>query len=158
MNKIILILIAIIASSITTNEAHASCIAEVNYTLVTLESELVFIGTVTDVQKPGGPQLITFDVHEVIKGNIPDTYVLADKGVITSEDGYGVASSISMNYKIGETYSVFVTNGETSICTTKPVDEMQGMAITKESYNIYPIIVMLIAAVLVSIFVLKKRK
>ena len=119
MNKI-LIIFAIAFFSVLTNEAHASCIADVDYGLVHQESELVFKGTVTSIDNSMGPQLVYFVVHEVAKGTITnDRYVLKNLEMVNHGNGSYTLSSNDVDYKIGTTYNVYVTNGQTSLCTTK---------------------------------------
>jgi len=113
------------------DQVYASCIAEseINWNTVLSESELVFTGTVTRLDNYDGPQRVTFFVHDVIKGEI-DTpkYVLENTGMIFLENDTVGSSSVSVDYKIGKTYKVYVTNGETNQCTTKitipPADYM----------------------------------
>jgi len=121
MNKI-LIMLAIVFFSVITNEAYASCIAEVDYGLVYQEAELVFKGTVTSIDNSAGPQLVYFDVHEVAKGTvINDRYVLENFEIINQGNGSYTLSSLDVGYKVGTTYNVYVVDGQTSLCTTKPI-------------------------------------
>jgi hypothetical protein len=109
------------------DSAYASCIAEVNYGLVFLESELVFKGTVVFVDNSPGPQKIHFDVHEVSKGIISDKRYILENSEFTNhgDDSYST-SSVNVDYIVGTTYNVYVTNGQTSLCTTKPTAPPSG--------------------------------
>ena len=67
-----------------------------------------------------GPQKVTFFIHEIIKGEIDTTkYILENLGKIFLENDSIRNSSVSVDYKIGKTYKVFVENGETNQCITK---------------------------------------
>lgn len=65
----------------------------------------------------------------MIKGEI-DTpkHVLENIGMVFLENNIIGSSSVSVDYKIGKTYKVFVVNGDTNYCTTKitipPTDYM----------------------------------
>jgi len=118
---ILVIAIAVFVSPLAlVDQAHASCAAEIDYDLTLEESELVFTGTVTRLDNYDGPQKVTFFIHEVIKGEI-DTqkYILENSRLIFLENDSIRTSSVSVDYKIGKTYKVYVENGETSQCTTK---------------------------------------
>ncbi|MCH7559867.1 MAG: hypothetical protein IIC67_00605 [Thaumarchaeota archaeon] len=120
---ITVIAIAVFVSPLAwVDQAHASCAAEIDYDLTLEESELVFTGTVTRLDNYDGPQKVTFFIHEVIKGEI-DTqkYILENFGLIFLENDSIRGSSVSVDYKIGKTYKVYVENGKTSQCTTKIV-------------------------------------
>ncbi len=104
------------------DQAYASCIAEseINWNTVLLESELVFTGTVTRLDNYDGPQRVTFFVHDVIKGEV-DTpkFILENSELIFLENDTIMSSSVNVDYKIGKTYKVYVTNDQTNQCTTK---------------------------------------
>ena len=104
------------------DQAYASCIAEseINWNSVLLESELVFTGTVTRLDNYDGPQRVTFFVHDVIKGEV-DTpkFILENSELIFLENDTVMSSSVNVDYKIGKTYKIFVTDGQTNQCTTK---------------------------------------
>ena len=113
------------------DQAYASCIAEdeINWNAMLSESESVFTGTVTRLDNYDGPQKVTFLVHDVIKGEV-DTpkFILENSELIFLENDTIMSSSVNVDYKIGKTYKVFVTNGQTNQCTTKltapPADYM----------------------------------
>lgn len=118
-----IIVIAAFASPLVWfDQAYAMCVAEneINWNSVASESELVFTGTVTRLDNYDGPQRVTFFVHDAIKGEI-DTpkYVLENTGMVFLENNTIRSSSVSVDYKIGKTYKVYVANGETNRCTTK---------------------------------------
>jgi hypothetical protein len=137
----------------------ASCAGEYDSPAAFNDAELAFIGTVISIKEQPGPQLVQFDVHKVLKGNILEKLYILESGPIRSVDGerYTI-SSIDVDYKIGTAYTVFVIDGQTNICSTKPADMMKGIAITNESYNIYPMIALSVVAGIVGLYVWKKRK
>lgn len=104
----------------TVDKAYALCTPEINYDSKLKESELVFTGTVTRLDNYDGPQKVTFFIHELIKGEInTPKYILENSGLIFHENDSITSSSVSVDYKIGKTYKVYVENGETNRCTTK---------------------------------------
>ena len=115
------IIIGVFASPLfLIDQAHASCNAELDYDLVLKESELAFTGTVTRLDNYDGPQKVTFFVHDVVKGEInTPKFILENSGLIFLENDTVVSSSVNVDYKIGKTYKVYVTNGQTNQCTTK---------------------------------------
>jgi len=116
---IFLLLIALVFTIPTFDSAFALCDANVNYENALKESELVFKGTVTRLDNSGGPQKVYFDIHEVIKGEITgEKYVLENSGHVIHDD-IPESSSVSVYYKIGKTFKVYVMDGQTSQCTTK---------------------------------------
>ena len=128
--KTIFLIIALLAlTPVTVPNASAMCAAEIDYDSVLKESELVFTGTVTRLDNYDGPQKVTFLIHDVVKGKI-DTpkYVLENSELTFLENGNVMSSSVNVDFKIGKTYKIYVTNGETNQCTTKttapPADYM----------------------------------
>jgi len=127
-----IIVIATFASPLVWfDQAYGICVAEneINWNSVSSESELVFVGTVTRLDNYDGPQRVTFFVHDAIKGeNDTPKYVLENSGMAFFENDTVMSSSVGVDYKIGKTYKVYVTNGETNQCTTKiaipPADYM----------------------------------
>ena len=114
------------------DSVYASCIADINYELVFLESELVFKGTVVFVDNSPGPQKIHFDVHEVSKGIIPDErYILKNSEFANLGDDSYITSSVDVGYTIGTTYEVYVMSGNTSLCTTKPTTPPSGYELSE---------------------------
>ena len=159
MKTRLLIIIGIIFFSISIPNSFASCAAEYDSQSALIDAELAFIGTVISIKEQPGPQLVQFEVHKVLKGNILEKLYILESGPIRSEDDkrYTI-SSIDVDYKIGTAYTVFVIDGQTNICSTKPVDMMRGVAITNESYNVYPMIALSVVAVIVGLYVWRKRK
>lgn len=126
-----LVIIIIFAFSLlmpySIDSAFASCVAEVDYDEIFLESELVFKGTVVFVDNSPGPQKIHFDVHEISKGIIPEErYILENSEVANHGNVSYSSSSVDVGYKVGTTYNVYVTSGQTSLCTTKPTAPPSG--------------------------------
>ena len=127
----IIVIATFVSPLVWFDQDYASCVAEneINWNVVLSESELVFVGTVTRLDNYDGPQKVTFFIHKVVKGEI-DTpkYVLENTGLVFLENDTIRSSSVSVDYKIGKTYKVYVTNGETNQCTTKitnpPADYM----------------------------------
>ncbi len=98
----------------------ASCIEDVNYDSVLKESELAFTGTVTRLDNYDGPQKVTFLIHDVIKGKVnTPKFIFQNTGMMFLQNDTITRSSTNVDYKIGTTYKVYVTNGETNQCTTK---------------------------------------
>jgi hypothetical protein len=155
----LLIIIGIIFYSISIPDSFASCAGEYDSQAAFNDAELAFIGTVISIKEQPRPQLVQFDVHKVLKGNILEKLYILKSGPIRSADGerYTI-SSIDVDYKIGTTYTVFVIDGQTNICSTKPVDMMKGIAITNESYNVYPMIAVSVVSGIVGLYVWRKRK
>ena len=128
---IIIVIAAFAFPLVWFDQAYAMCVVEneINWNSVASESELVFTGTVTRLDNYDGPQRVTFFVHDVIKGEIDaPKYVLENTGMVFLENNTIRSSSVSVDYKIGKTYKVYVANGETNRCTTKvtnpPADYM----------------------------------
>ena len=159
MKTMFLIIIGIISPPISIPDSFASCAAEYDSQAALNDAELAFIGIVLSIKEQPGPQLVQFEVHKVLKGNILEKLYILESGPIRSADGESYTiSSIDVDYKIGTAYIVFVIDGQTNICSTKPVDMMQGVAITNESYNVYPMIVLSVVAGIVGLYVWRKRK
>jgi len=116
---LLIISIALFASTVWTEQAHALCDAEINYDSKLKTSELVFTGTVTRLDNYDGPQKVTFFIHDVIKGDV-DTpkHILENPGMVFTENNTVGSSSVSVDYTIGKTYKVYVENGRTDRCTT----------------------------------------
>ena len=117
---LIIISVALFTSTIWTEQVYALCAADINYDAKLKTSELVFTGTVTRLDNYDGPQRVTFFIHDVIKGEV-DTpkHVLENPGTVFTENNTVGSSSVSVDYKIGKTYKVYVENGMTTSCTTK---------------------------------------
>ena len=159
MKTRLLIIIGIIFFSISIPNSFASCAAEYDSQSALIDAELAFIGTVISIKEQPGPQLVQFEVHKVLKGNILEKLYILESGPIRfADDKRYTISSIDVDYKIGTAYTVFVIDGQTNICSTKPVDMMRGVAITNESYNVYPMIALSVVAVIVGLYVWRKRK
>ncbi len=126
-----LIILGIFAILFPFNSVFASCTAEVNYSKLIEESQIIFKGTVVYIDNSPGPQQIHFDVHEVSKGEIPERYILKNLEFVNFEDNSVTTSSINVDYKVGTTYNVYVIGGMTSMCTTKPTAPVSGYVLPK---------------------------
>ena len=117
---LIIVSLALFASTVWTDQAYALCAEEINYASKLKLSELVFTGTVTRLDNYDGPQRVTFFIHDVIKGEV-DTpkHVLENTGKIFHDNDAVTSSSVSVDYTIGKTYKVYVEKGNTDSCTTK---------------------------------------
>jgi len=116
----IIILFVVSVLTLFNDQAFALCDAEINYDSKLKNSEFVFTGTVTRLDNYDGPQKVTFFIHDVIKGEInTPKHVLENSGKIFHGNDSVESSSVSVDYKIGKTYKVYIENGETSRCTTK---------------------------------------
>ena len=119
---IIIAISALISPFVWSDQVYASCIAdnEINWDSVLSESEFVFTGTVTRLDNYDGPQRVTFFVHDVIKGEISTPkFVLENSELVFLDNDTVMSSSVNVDYKIGKTYKVYVTDGQTNQCTTK---------------------------------------
>ena len=111
------------------DQAYASCMSEkeIDWDIVMSESEMVFTGTIVRLDNYDGPQKVTFFIHDVFKGEInTPKHVLENSQLIFHENGNITNSSVNVDYKIGKTYKVYVTNGETNQCTTKIITSPAG--------------------------------
>lgn len=92
-----------------------------------MESDGAFQGTVKDIQKDEGPRKVTFDIHQVQKGNYPyGEHILEDSSIIRHSDDVIQTNTCGVDYKIGETYQVLIfggsqMTGETNMCSTKQI-------------------------------------
>jgi len=145
-----------------------------------MESDGAFQGTVRDILTDDGPRKITFDIHQVQKGNYPyGDYTLGDSSIIHHGKDMIQMSSCSVDYKIGETYQVFTYNesqmiGETNMCSTKQIsgfdeysheDKEGQIQHYRQDYNFFAqyslfslIIPVSITAMIAGIIVWRKRK
>lgn len=120
------LMIAALAAVMTvpalSDQAYALCAEEIDYDLTLENSEFVFTGTVTRLDNYGGPQKVTFLLHDVIKGEInTEKFVFENSRMMFLANDTIGSSSLDVDYKIGKTYKVYVTNGDTSSCTTMVV-------------------------------------
>ena len=104
-----------------------SCSSYPDFLMTWMESAGAFQGTVKDILIDEGPRKVTFDIHQVQKGGYPyGNYTLDDSSIIHHGKDMIQKSSCSVDYKIGETYQVFVYSesqmiGETNMCSTKQI-------------------------------------
>ena len=158
-----------------------SCSSSPDILMTWMGSSGAFQGTVKDVQTGEGPRKVIFDIHQVQKGNYPyGNYTLEDSSIMHYDNQVTKASSCSVDYKIGETYQVFVYDGNrmeigtTDICSTKQIsgfdeysheDENGDIQHYKYDYNFFSqysvfslIILVFIPAIIVGVIVWRKRK
>ena len=109
------------------NSFACTCASDSDFSRVLAESEGAFQATVKDVLVGDGPRKIIFDIHQVQKGSYPHgEYIFHDSSVVYYWTGVVRDSSCSVNYKIGETYQVYIyaesqTASATNMCTTKQI-------------------------------------
>ena len=125
-----IILLLMVAISFAIADAYAcSCSANPDFLMVWMESDGAFQGTVKDVYIDSGPRKVVFDIHQIQKGSYPyGDYIFEDASIIRHSDGKSQGSTCSVNYKIGQTYQVFVYGGSvnqvpghTGICSTMQI-------------------------------------
>ena len=166
-------------SSLPQNAYACSCNGYPDYMVTLMESKTAFQGTVKDIQTDEGPRKITFDIHQIQKGNYSyGNYTLVDSSIIYYGNDMIKMGGCSVDYKIGETYQVFTYNGgiigTTDMCSTKQItgfyeysheDEDGQMQHYREDYNILTqynlwsmIIPISIAIIIPSFVVWRKRK
>ena len=127
LNLVLLLMVTIATLQIPYSFA-CSCSASPDILMTWVGSGGAFQGTVKDVLTGEGPRKVIFDIHQVQKGSYPyGNYTLEDSSIIHHNDQVTRASSCSVDYKVGETYQVFVYNGDrmaigsTDICSTKQI-------------------------------------
>jgi hypothetical protein len=145
-----------------------------------MESDGAFQGTVKDILTYEGPRKVTFDIHQVQKGGYSyGNYTLGDSSIIHHGKDMIQISSCSVDYKIGETYQVFVYSGNqmmgsTDMCSIKQIsgfdeysheDEDGQLQHYRQDYNfltqysIFSLIIPVsITAMIAGIIVWRKRK
>ena len=162
------------------NAYACSCDGYPDYMRVLNESKSAFHGTVKDIQTDEGPRKITFDIHQIQKGNYSyGNYTLVDSSIIYYGNDMIKMGGCSVDYKIGETYQVFTFNevghlGSTNMCSTKQIsgfDEYYHEPVTGQKeysrvdyhiltqYNMFSIIIPIsIAIIIPSVVIWRKRK
>ena len=177
-----LIALLIILATLQIQDSFAcSCSSSPDILMTWIGSSGAFQGTVKDILTGEGPRKVIFDIHQVQKGNYPyGNYTLEDSSTVHYDNEIVKASSCSVNYKIGETYQVFVfegnrmTVGETDICSTKQIsgfdeysheNEDGQIQHYKQDYNFFSqysmfslIIPVFIPAMIVGAIMWRKRK
>ena len=109
------------------NSFACTCASDSDFSMVLAESEGAFQATVKDVLTGDGPRKIIFDIHQVQKGSYPHgEYIFHDSSVVYYWTGVVRDGSCKVDYKIGETYQVFIhaeSQGAsaTNMCTTKQI-------------------------------------
>ena len=181
MKDRVLILLLMALTTLQIQDSFAcSCSSYPDFLMTWMESDGAFQGTVKDVLTDEGPRKVTFDIHQVQKGNYPyGNYTLGDSSIMHLGKDTIQMSSCSVDYKIGETYQVFTYSGsqmtgETDMCSTKQVsgfneysheDEDGQMQHYREDYNFLTqyslfslIIPVSITAMIAGIIVYRKKK
>jgi hypothetical protein len=181
MKTKLLILLLMTLTTLQIQDSFAcSCSSYPDFLMVWMESSGAFQGTVKDILTGEGPRKVTFDIHQVQKGNFPyGDYTLGDSSIIYHGKDMIQMSSCSVDYKIGETYQVFTYSGnqimgETNMCSTKQIsgfdegsheDEDGQIQHYRQDYNFFTqynlfslIIPVSIAAIIVGIIIWRKRK
>ena len=178
---ILVLLLMAIATLHVQYSFACSCSSSPDILMTWMGSSGAFQGTVKDVLTGEGPRKVIFDIHQVQKGNYPyGNYILEDSSIIHYDNQVTKASSCSVDYKIGETYQVFVYDGNrmeigsTDICSTKQISGFDEYSHEDENgqiqhyihdysffsqYSVFSLIILvLIPAMTVGIIVWRKRK
>ena len=181
MKSRLLILLLITLATLQIQDSFAcSCSSYPDFLMTWMESDGAFQGTVKDILIDEGPRKVTFDIHQVQKGNYQyGNYTLGDSSIIHLGKDMIQRSSCSVDYKIGESYQVFVYSGsqmigETNMCSTKQIsgfdeysheDEEGQLQPYREDYNFFTqynifslIIPVSITAIVVGIIIWRKGK
>ena len=181
MKTKLLILLLITLATLQVQDSFAcSCSSHPDFLTALMESDGAFQGTVKDIMTDEGPRKVTFDIHQIQKGNYQyGNYTLRDSSIIHHGKDTIQRSSCSVDYKIGETYQVFVYSGsqmmgETNMCSTKQIsgfdeysheDEEGQLHQYREDYNFFVqysifslIVPVSIAAIVVGIVVWRTRQ
>ena len=126
--KLLILLLLVIIATLQIQESFAcSCSSHPDFLTIWMGSSGAFQGTVNDILLGNGPQKVIFDIHQVQKGNYPyGNYILEDSNIIHYGDDMVKESSCGVDYKVGETYQVFVFSGnqimsQTNMCSTKQI-------------------------------------
>ncbi|MCE9651912.1 MAG: hypothetical protein K8Q89_02475 [Nitrosarchaeum sp.] len=157
-------------SFIPHNAYACSCDGYPDYLRTLMESSSAFQGTVTKIIKNDVYEEIYFDITFPQKGiSFTDEYMIKQTNL----------SSCAVNYNVGETYQVFMYDGDgirgtTNMCSTKQItgfseysyeDENGQLEHYREDYNIFTqynlgtiIIPAAIVIIIPSIVVWRKRK
>ncbi len=124
------------------NNAYAcSCDRYPDYLRILMESSSAFQGTVTKIIQNNNYEEIYFDITFPQKGILSTNEYMIKQTKL---------SSCAVNYNVGETYQVFMYNGDgirgtTNMCSTKQItgfseysheDENGQMEYYREDYNI----------------------
>jgi len=181
MKTRLLILFLFILITLQVQDSFAcSCSSYPDFLMAWMESDGAFQGTVKDILTDEGPRKVIFDIHQVQKGNYPyGDHTLGDSSIIHHGKDMIQRSTCSVDYKIGETYQVFVYDGnsmanETNMCSTKQIsgfdeysheDEEGQLQQYRQDYNFfgqYGVFSLLmpaaVIAMIVGIVVWRKRK
>ena len=179
--NILLAVLFLILIPISIQESFAcSCSAYPDFLMAWMESTGAFQGTVKHIPAGEGPRKVTFDIHQIQKGNYPyGNYTLVDSSIIYHDKDMIQMSSCSVDYKIGETYQVFTyggiqMTGETNMCSTKQIsgfdegsheDEDGQIQYYRQDYNFFVqynlislILPMSVTVIIVGIIIWRKRK
>ena len=160
----------IILGTLQVHDSFAcSCSSHPDFLMTWTESDGAFQGTVKDILTDNGPRKVIFDIHQVQKGNYPHgSYALEDSSTMYHSKDIVKVSTCSVDYKIGETYQVFVygeskTTGKANMCSTKQIsgfdeythdDEYGQMQHYRQDYNFfsqYSILSLITPAVIMAI-------
>ncbi len=153
----VLILVPVIQESYA-----CSCSSPVDYVAATMESEYVFIGTVTHIDNSNGPQKIHFDVDSVVKGDISNSKFVLENTGKTRQGDTRSESSCDVGYQMGVTYNVFVYDNESlnnSMCSTKAIGFLGMM--NPLQYNIFHHVILALAVIaitMMSILIVKRKQ
>ena len=170
-----------LASMQIPNAFACSCSSSPDILMTWMGSSGAFQGTVKNVQTGEGPRKVIFDIHQVQKGNYPyGNYILEDHGIIHHDNKTVRISSCSVDYKIGETYQVFIYDGNrmeigtTNICSTKQIsgfdkysheDENGQIQHYKHNYDLFSqysvlslIVFVYVPATIVGIIIWRKKR
>ena len=180
--KLLILLFMTLVTLQVQDSFACSCSSSPDILMTWIESSGAFQGTVKDVLTGEGPQKVIFDIHQVQKGNYPyGNYTLEDSSTIHYDNNIVKGSSCSVDYKIGETYQVFVyggnkmeSTGETYICSTKQIsgfdeysheDEKGQIQYYKHDYNFFSqysmfslVIPLFIFGMIAGVIMWRKRK
>ena len=171
MGKVWIIVLALSLTVLVTslqvqNSFACSCSSNPDFLMAWTESEGAFQATVKDVIAGDGPRKIIFDIHQVQKGTYPyGEYVFDDSSIIYYGNDTILASSCKVDYKIGETYQVFIyagsqATGATNMCTTKQIsgfyessheDEYGQVQHYRQDYSFFGQYSMLLLSALITI-------
>ena len=182
MKALILILLLMAIATLHIQYSFAcSCSSSPDILMTWIGSSGAFQGTVKDILIGEGPRKVIFDIHQVQKGNYPyGNYILEDSSIMHYDNQVTKASSCSVDYKIGETYQVFIYDGNrmeigsTDICSTKQIsgfdeysheDEDGQIQHDRHDYNFFSqygmfslIVSVLIPAMIVGTIIWRKRR
>ena len=177
MNKLtffgLLLFVFIIPSAIEDSYA-CSCVSPIDYDLAIAEAELVYSGTVIDVIKENDRHVVTFDIKNVEKGDVPPIHTLDEESL----GGYacGVEYQKGITYRVFENKPLALINNEidssdpnepvepkfpdlkTNICTTTNAFFMNPTSAKDISPIVFVFYVIILLAVVITICVWLGRK